>query len=426
MAKHAPVLAVGLISGTSADGIDAALVALSEPGGRPHVDLRAFETVPYPAEVRSALFRCFEDAATASEICVLNAVIGELFADAAERVIRAAGVSPTDLAFAASHGQTIWHQPGARRCSGVQVFRCSGGADADPDSSTLDAQRSTVYPPNACPPYGGGGLNAQRPTAATLQVGEAARIAERLRVPVVSDFRQQDIAAGGQGAPLVPYLDFLLYSDPLESRAVQNIGGIGNVTYLRAGGRLGDVMGFDTGPGNAMIDAAAELVTGGALACDRDGHIAAGAEVDTALLRELLAEPYFQLPPPKSTGRELFSARRVRELWERGHQGPRLVSTLTQLTVDSTAEAYSRWLGPVDCVILGGGGARNPELVRRLKTAVAPARVLTNEDFGIDSDAKEAIAFAVFGWETLRNRPSNVPSATGASRLVIQGKVCRP
>lgn len=386
---HAPLLAVGLMSGTSADGIDAAAVQITGRDGGLDVRLLAFDTVPYPDSVREALFRCFRDEATVREVCVLNAVLGELFADAAEDVARRAGGS-LPLAFVASHGQTVWHQPEA--CGVAQL-----GA---PESG----------------PFGRG----------TLQLGEAARIAERLGVPVVCDFRQQDLALGGQGAPLVPYVDYLLFAHPAEGRAIQNLGGIGNVTYLPAGGGPEEVTAFDTGPGNALMDAATRLASDGKLTCDLDGRLAASVPPNATLLAELLAEPYFQRAPPKSTGRELFSEARVREWWDRGFRGAELVSTLTQLTVDSVAEAYRRWLGPLHTVVLGGGGARNPELVRRLSLALSPARVTTADEFGVDSDAKEAIAFAVLGWETLRGRPSNVPSATGASRLAIQGKVCRP
>jgi anhydro-N-acetylmuramic acid kinase len=377
------MLGIGLMSGTSADGIDAAAVSLWREDDRIRVELRGFLTYPYPPEVRAALFRCFEDQATVSELCLLNARIGELFADAAEAVLLAVETGADRLAFVASHGQTVWHQPQALLC---------GGAAA----------------------------------RGTLQIGEAARISERLRVPVVCDFRQQDIALGGQGAPLVPYVDYLLFSSVQENRAVQNLGGIANVTYLRAGGAAEEVIAFDTGPGNALIDAAAHRVTDGKLLCDLDGRLASVAPVDSALLDELMAEPYLAQPPPKSTGRELFGAGRLRELWGRGCRGAGLVSTLTQLTVDSVAAAYRRWLGPLDVVILGGGGARNPELVRRLREALAPARVVSSEDFGINSEAKEAVAFAVLGYETLSGRPSNLPSATGASRPAVQGKICLP
>ena len=374
------MLGIGLMSGTSADGIDA-VVARITPGTPPALEQLGFVTHPYPTAIRKRLFRCFNNEATVSELCALNVLVGECFADAAEAALRASGIPREELDFIASHGQTVWHQP---------------------------------------EPMG------EPPARGTLQIGEAARIAERLRVPVVSDFRQQDMAAGGQGAPLIPYFDYLLFSHPTLNRAAQNIGGIGNVTYLRASGAPGEVLAFDTGPGNAWMDAAAALVTGGAQSCDLDGRLAAGAPVDAALLARLLTEPYLHQPPPKSTGRELFSAARVRELWDAGHTGPALVSTLTQFTVESIVRAYRQWLGPVDEVLIGGGGARNPELLRRLAAAVRPARVLTTQNLHIDSDAKEALGFAILGWETLRGNPSNVPSATGALRPVPQGKICLP
>ena len=384
-----PVFAIGLISGTSADGVDAALVRLERIEGRPKVELQAFLSVPFPGGVYESLHLCFENRATARAICCLNAQLGVLFAEAAERVLHEAAVIASEkeeadspkLAFVASHGQTIWHEP---------------------VSSVPEMPRGT------------------------LQIGEAAIIAERLGVPVVSDFRQQDMALGGQGAPLVPYVDYLLFSHPQESRAVQNLGGIGNVTYLPASGGPEAVIAFDTGPANALLDVAASLITEGRADRDWDGKLAASAPVNAALLAELLAEPYLQQPPPKSTGRELFSAEIVRELWKRGHTGAGLLSTLTELTVRSVADAYRQWLGPVDRVILGGGGSRNVELVRRLKDALAPAVVSTNEELGYNGDAKEAVAFAVLGYETLCGKPSNVPSATGASRPAVQGKICLP
>jgi anhydro-N-acetylmuramic acid kinase len=379
------VTAVGLMSGTSADGIDMAVADFWQEAGRTRLQLRADAgALPYTPAVRELLFRCFDNVATPRELCLLNALLGELAADAVETALQVSGLPREELAFVVSHGQTVWHQPEPVSTAGCEVVR------------------------------------------GTLQLGEAARIAERLGVPVVSDLRQQDFALGGQGAPLVPYFDYLLLADPNENRAVQNLGGIGNVTYLPAGGALSEVKAFDTGPANALIDRAATLVSGGALAYDIDGKLAASAAPDPELLASLLSEPYLSLAPPKSTGRELFSARRIDELWERGHRGAGLVSTLTDYTVETIAQAYRNWLGPVQTVILGGGGARNPELVRRLRLALAPAKVRQLEDFGLSGDAKEALAFALLGYETLRGVASNVPAATGASRPAIQGKVCRP
>lgn len=371
------ITAIGLISGTSADGIDTAAVDLWRDGERLRVELRAFETVSYTNVVRAALFRCFSNEATVREVCLLNAVIGEAFAQAAWQVAEAVG-GVERISFVASHGQTVWHEP-----------------------------------------YG-------EPLPATLQIGEPARIAEELGVPVVGDFRQQDLALGGQGAPLVPYLDYLLFADPQENRAIQNLGGIGNVTYLRAGGSLAQIIAFDTGPANALIDRAAELLSGGVLTYDRNGALATSAPVDEALLQTLMEDPYLEVAPPKSTGRELYSAHRVDELWSQGYQDASLISTLTQFTAETVAHAYHHWLGAVDTVVLGGGGSRNPELVRRLRALLSPATVRVHEDFGLNGDAKEAMAFAVMGYETLRGVPSNVPSATGARRPAILGKVCWP
>jgi anhydro-N-acetylmuramic acid kinase len=380
IAAGEPILAVGLMSGTSADGIDAAVVEI-RPGDRPRLRLLAFESTSYNEEIRRKLFECFEDRATVRQVCLLNAAVGEAFADAALRALSGAGIAPDRLDFAASHGQTVWHEP-----------------EPEPPLSVR----------------------------ATFQIGEAARLAERLQVHVVRDFRQQDLALNGQGAPLVPYADFVLFAAGDEARAVQNLGGMGNVTYLPRGGDLEAVVAFDTGPANALIDAAVRLDTEGAESYDQDGQLAASAAPDERLLQELLAHPYFDRPPPRSTGRELFGEAMVRGLWERGHRGAPLISTLTEFTVRSVADSYRRWLGPVSAVILGGGGVRNAELVRRLEHALAPAQVRRHEDFGIDSDAKEALAFALLGYETLSGRPSNVPSATGARRPAILGKICLP
>jgi len=375
-----PLTGIGLISGTSADGIDAVVADLWREGDRLRFTLRAAECLPYPAAVRDLLFCAFANAAKPSDLCILHAALGDLFADAAQAAARAASLQPGELAFIASHGQTIWHQPDAV-------------------------------------PVGDQGARG------TLQLGDPARIAARLGVPVIADFRARDMALGGQGAPLVPRVDWLLLAHPTESRAVQNLGGIGNVTYLPAGGGPEMVVAFDTGPANALMDAAAGLVSGGALPCDEDGRLAAAAPPDPALLARLLAEPYFAQPPPKSTGRELFGAPRVQALWDAGYRGPGLVSTLAQLTVESIVRAYRAWLGPVDTVILAGGGARNPELLRRLSAALAPARVALSDEFGIPADAREALAFAALGYETLAGRPGNVPAATGAAREAVLGSI---
>lgn len=375
----APVRAIGLMSGTSADGIDAALVEIE--GEPPRVRLLAFRTEPYPDEVRAELFALFSQAPEAvARLCYMNFLLGELFAEAALAVAREAGVAMRKIDFIASHGQTVWHQPEPRTLAG----RC---------------------------------------TRASLQIGEPCVIAERTGVTVVADFRARDIAAGGEGAPLVPYVDWLLFAVPDRARAVQNLGGIGNVTFLPAGGELADVIAFDTGPGNMAIDAAAARVTGGAQTQDTDGRLARAGKVDPVLLKKLLADPFLRRPPPRSTGRERYGEAFVEVLWRRGHRGPDLVATLTAFTAASIADAYARWLPPVDEVVLGGGGVHNPALVAHLCARLAPVPVRTHAEFGIPDDAKEAIAFALLGHATLLGRCASLPAATGAARGAILGKI---
>jgi anhydro-N-acetylmuramic acid kinase len=344
------------------------------------VRLLTFQSVPYDAAVRERVLACARNAATPADLCGLNALLGELFASAAEQVARKVSAKAGPLLFAASHGQTVWHQP----------------------------EDDGFYP------------------RGTLQLGEAARIARRLGVPVVSDFRQQDIAAGGQGAPLVPLLDDLLLRHARERRVALNIGGIANVTYLPRVDEPAPVIAFDTGPGNALLDEAAALVTDGKLTCDRDGALAASGRVDETLLAELLADGYFAMPPPRSTGRERFGGRMARGLAGRGMRGKDLLATLTEFTAATISASVATWLPPVDRVVASGGGMRNPELVRRLQSRLGAVPLTPIEAFGLDGDAKEAVAFAVLGLYTLMGRPANVPSATGACRPVCLGKITLP
>jgi anhydro-N-acetylmuramic acid kinase len=378
-----PTRAIGLMSGTSADGIDAALVSLAAQQDQLRITLEHSLTAAYPAEIRERILQACADRATTRGICLLNADLGSLFGEAAKRVAQEAGVAMETVDFIASHGQTIWHEP----------------ERADPNS-----------------PAGRG----------TLQIGEPCLIAEATGRTVVADFRPRDMAAGGQGAPLVPYVDHLLFSDPERTRAAQNVGGIGNVTYLPAGGGPDSVIAFDTGPGNALIDAAVVLATRGAATQDTDGAMARRGRVNDPLLAELLAHPYLSRPPPKSTGRELFGQGFVQSLEGRCASAEDLVATLAEFTAASISGSYADWLRPrgeIDEVILAGGGARNPALVEALRRRLAPVPLRFCEDFGFSSDAKEAVAFTVLGYETLRGRPSNLPSATGAARPVVLGKI---
>lgn len=373
---------IGLMSGTSLDGIDAALV---EVGGTGVEDVTArvvhFVTLPY-TEARREAIHAGVVAGTAEALCGLHADLGEWLAEAVVRVCEEADVDRGSVDVVGSHGQTVWHRPPAPGARG-----------------------------------------------ATLQLGDPATIAERTGIAVVSDFRTRDVAAGGQGAPLVSWADRFLFSHPERARALQNLGGIGNVTRVPRRGEEGPLLAFDTGPGNALMDAAVEMATGGRLTFDRDGALAARGEVDEALLAELLRHPYFAAEPPKSTGREEFGRPFVMRLAEAVRpEGDRdwldLVATLTELTARTVADAYRRWVIPlgVDEVVVTGGGALNPTLMGRLRALLAPLPVVDgHEGLGVDPEAKEAVAFALLAWAHLRGIPGNVPSATGASGPRVLG-----
>lgn len=377
------MLIVGLMSGTSLDGVDAALVEL-EGEGVEDVRFRLVHavTVPYDEARREAIHGAIL-AGSAEALCGVHAELGEWLAEAAVRVCDEAGVERERVAAIGSHGQTLWHRPPAAGRRG-----------------------------------------------ATLQLGDAATIAERTGCAVVSDFRTRDMAAGGQGAPLVPWVDQVLFSLPGRSRALQNIGGIGNVTWVPPRGAEESCFAFDTGPGNALMDAAVEIATGGRLTFDRDGRLAARGEVDRALLEELLRHPYFAQEPPKSTGREEFGRPFVLRLAEAVRpEGDRdwmdLIATLTELTARTIADAYRRWLLPrgVDEAVMTGGGARNPTLVARIRDLLHPLPVLGGEVLGVDPEQKEAVAFAVLAWAHLRGIPANVPAATGAAGPRVLGSL---
>lgn len=374
---------IGLMSGTSLDGVDAALVDVDGSGPD---DLRIqvvhFVTVPYDDE-RRRLSHDAIVAGSAEALCGLHAELGEWLAEAALAVCAAAGIDVATVDAIGSHGQTVWHRPPAEGRRG-----------------------------------------------ATLQLGDAATIAERTGRPVVSDFRTRDVAAGGQGAPLVPWTDQLLFAVPDRTRALQNLGGIGNVTRVPPRGSAEPVFAFDTGPANALIDAAVEIATGGRHHYDRDGRLAARGRVDEALLAELLRHPYFAAEPPKSTGREEFGRpfveRLVEALVPEGDQDwMDLIATLTELTARTVADAYHRWVVPrgVDEVVLTGGGARNPVLAGRIRALLDPLPVLDGGALDVDPDAKEAVAFAVLAWAHLRGIPANLPSATGAAGPRVLGSL---
>lgn len=365
---------LGLLSGTSADGIDAAICEID--GAPPRVTARVERamTIAYAPDLRERILRAMRPGGIdAAGMCVLNVEIGEAFAAAALRLLDGESV---DLI--GSHGQTLWHEPGA---------------------------------------------------FATLQVGEAAVIAERTGMTTISNFRARDMAAGGQGAPLVGFLDWLLLRDDVRWRAVQNIGGIGNVTFLPPlSEQDAPSLAFDTGPGNALIDSAVTILSGGALTYDADGAWAGRGSVDDALLRAWLDHPYYRQAPPKSTGREVFGADMAAALVEqgrgRGLPDETLLATITALTAHSIAEAYAQFApAPIEEVILGGGGRLNRTLVSLIAGLVAPARVIDSAAAGIDGDHKEALLFALLAYETWHGRPGCLPAQTGARHASVLGQI---
>ena len=364
------------MSGTSLDGIDVAVVEVRRASGLPKVATLGFQSTAYPESVRDAILAVSDATTTTGAISRLNYQLGELYARAALRAIRRYG--PVRLI--GCHGQTIYHEGRAN----------------------------------------------------TLQIGEPAILAERTGVPVVSNFRARDIAAGGQGAPLVPYVDYMLFRHARRARIALNIGGIANITAIPPGAAPQDVVAFDTGAGNMVIDALACESSRGKLSCDRGGKMALSGRVNRALLDELLGDPYYKRLPPKSAGREQYGDEFVARMKKSRLPMKDLVTTATVLTAATIAmgiaQAKTR-LGlqagmgaPLD-VVVSGGGVHNPQIMAHLTAFLPGAAISTSTDHGIHADAKEAIAFAVLAAETWLNRPSNLPSATGARRAVVLGSI---
>ncbi|MBP7053375.1 MAG: anhydro-N-acetylmuramic acid kinase [Phycisphaerae bacterium] len=395
----------GLMSGTSADGVDVAIVDIH---GR-KVELLAFETFPYSPGMReSILALCRPETAKVNDICHLNHVLGEIFAEAVVKLCDQTGIPLRSIDLIGSHGQTIWHNPQGPRYAG-------------------------------------------RTIRSTLQIGEPSRIAQRTGITTVADFRPRDMAAGGEGAPLVPYADHVLFSDRKLCRAVQNIGGIANVTFLpplsagcavhiNSGGQgrkemvctahptSENVVAFDTGPGNMVIDGLVRLTTQGKRHYDRGGAMAAKGKVHEGLLRQMLRHPFLRRRPPKSTGREQFG----QSYCERLHREARrlklsaedMLATATAFTASTIATAYRRFLPRMpDEMILCGGGAHNATLVRMLQSQLADVRIRSMDEFGISVDAKEAVSFAILAYATIHGVANNIPSVTGANEPVVLGKI---
>lgn len=380
-------LVIGLISGTSMDGIDAALIHIDGSGLSTRVAVIGFLTYPYPEALRNHLLQLSKArAGSVDEICRLNFVVAEYFADAVFELCRTTGISPRDVDLIGSHGQTIRHLPSAAEYWG-------------------------------------------KPSRSTLQLGEPAVIANRCGIVTVGNFRSADMAHQGQGAPLVPYFDYLLFRSSEWNRVVLNIGGIANITILPQNCRLDEVLAFDTGPGNMVIDGLMERLY--QRQYDVDGAVAMTGRTSVSLLQQLLAHPYFQQPVPKSTGRENFGEEFVAAMIQAKQQqqlsAADVIATATELTAQSIADSlrFSRLaLEQVDQWIVSGGGSHNQALMAALARHLAPGQICLSDEFHIPVDAKEAICFAVLANEAIAGCAANVPSVTGARQRTILGTIC--
>jgi anhydro-N-acetylmuramic acid kinase len=392
---HSPIqnrrYAVGLMSGTSVDGIDAAVIEIcGHSGAQPEVNLIAFENSPYSKSIRDAIFELFDPKqATVDKVGIMNVLLGELYAEAALSVIAKAGLTPNEITVIGSHGQTIYHAPNMHHRDGYNLHY-------------------------------------------TVQIGEGAVIAARTGIPCVSDFRVADMAVGGQGAPLVPFTEYLLYREKSRTILLQNIGGIGNVTVIPVDCTPEQVFALDTGPGNMLIDGVVSRLYPGEFTMDVGGAIASKGRVNAELLHILQQEAYYSLPLPKSTGRELFGSIYIDMVLSYATEHrivpEDLVATITMLTAWSIGDAYRRYIrdhNPAEIMLVGGGGSYNPTLMKFLCDEMKSmgVEVLTQEQIGYRSDAKEAVAFALLADYTMAKLPNNLPNVTGAERSVIMGKI---
>ena len=368
----------GIMSGTSLDGVDVAIVDISRKRAGVRVKPVAFHTTHYPKLVREALFAVSNSMTHTATIARLNFVLGELYAAAIRETCRRRRVSLDSIVLVGMHGQTIFHEAEPIEYLGHRV-------------------------------------------SSTMQIGEAAVVSERTGLWTISNFRERDMAAGGKGAPLVPKVDYLLFRHKTIGRIALNIGGIANVSVLPAACEPEDVIAFDTGPGNMIVDALVSHHTQGRQNYDRDGRIARQGKVHPRMLASMLSDPYFALAPPKACGREQFGREFANGLIATGIPVPDLIATATELTAQSIADAVLAQDG-IREVIASGGGVHNRQIMRRLRELLPELKVTTTADHGIDPDAKEAIAFAILAYEFVHRRPGNLPSATGARHAVMLGK----
>ena len=372
---------IGLMSGTSMDGVDAALVSINGYGRDTTVRLVDFLCVPYDEHISGEL-RKLNSTFSIEKLSGLNFLIGETFASAAEQLMDRNGLDSSGIDLIGSHGQTVFHNP--------------------PSSGNT--------------------------SGSTIQIGEADVISERTGITTVSDFRTRDMASGGQGAPLIPYIDYILFFDREYESIAQNIGGIANLTLVTPD--VEDIIAFDTGPGNSLIDIVFGLHTGWNVKYDNSGTTAASGKVDHELLERLMSNEYFSYPPPKSTGREVFGTEMAEALYEAVRRNALsfedLISTLTQFTVDSICFSYEKFIFPrhdVGEIIMSGGGARNNEIMRRMRDRLADIKITVIDQYGIPAEAKEAVGFAILANETVNGNSTNLPSVTGAVNSSPIGKI---
>lgn len=374
---------VGLMSGTSGDGVDASIVRVTGHSKDSKVELIYHYHYEYPGDIKRLIYKLFDFNNTSiSLLSHMNFLLGEIFAEVVLEAIRSSGLTREDIDIIASHGQTVFHSPYSEDVGGFKV-------------------------------------------RSTLQIGEGAVIAEKTGITTICDFRVRDMAAGGHGAPLVPFADWILFTSQEINRCILNIGGIANVTILPKGADIDDVIAFDTGPGNMVIDEIVRIISGGLLNYDRDGVIAGKGRINKQLLEIALSHPYFRMRYPKTTGRETFGRSFSIDFYNKGKDlglnNEDIVATATYLTAYSIYQAIYPF--NIDELIVGGGGAYNQSLIGMLRNLLPDAEIKTHEDFGIPNQAKEALAFAILANEVIFHSPNNVPSATGASRKVVMGKI---
>lgn len=375
------------MSGTSLDGMDAALVKIMDDHEAISIELVHFTSITYSLEIKEALLRlCHPDTAQLEQISMMNMYLGHTFSTAANKVITEAGFSKEDILLIGSHGQTIYHQP---------------------HPISIEGQKIT----------------------STLQIGDIGVIAEKTGVMTVGDFRTRDMAAGGLGAPLVPYVDHLLFSNQLYGRVLVNIGGIANITILPKNAKKTDVFAYDTGPGNMVIDAFTRWSTNDEQTYDHDGQLAALGNINELFLSELLENDYFKRLSPKTTGRELFGEQYAERVWKQAskkqldqHDRMMTITELTARTIVLEIQQHVKENG-IKEVLISGGGRYNQTLMNRIAAQLPGITVLATDHYHVDADAKEAIAFAILGYQCYHQRPNNIPSATGAKAEVVMGKI---